>query len=101
MNTNWTPVPVIGTEGFNEYIRKNAVFPVINKDISSTVVVLNFLVRTDGKPDSIIVVKSQGEEFSSEAIRLLKEGPSWIPATRDGKKVVVATQVKIVLKSNQ
>ncbi len=86
---------------FKEYIRKNTVFPSTGRNISRTTVTLNFLVRIDGKPDSIIVVKSEGEEFSAEAIRLLKEGPLWKPAVRDGNKVTEATQVKILLATKK
>lgn len=95
------PIPLSGIDGFNEYVMKNHVFPSTNLKISKTKVILNFLVRIDGKLDSIIVVKSQGEEFSVEAIRLLRDGPGWIPATRNGKKIDEAVQVKIVLSSKK
>jgi len=95
------PIPINGPDGFNEYIRKNQIFPSTNLKISRAKVILNFLVRTDGTMDSIIVVKSPGEEFSVEAIRLLNEGPGWIPATQNGKKVIEAVQVRILLNSTK
>jgi hypothetical protein len=95
------PIPINGPDGFNEYIRKNQIFPSTNLKISRARVILNFLVRTDGTMDSINVVKSPGEEFSVEAIRLLKEGPGWIPATQNGEKVIEAVQVRILLNSTK
>ena len=93
--------PINGFDRFNEYIKKNQVFPSTDLKISSAEVILNFLVRIDGMMDSITVVKSPGEEFSVEAIRLLKEGPVWKPATLNGEKVEEAVQVKIILKTTK
>ena len=95
------PAPINGFDRFNEYVRKNQVFPSTDLKISSAEVILNFLVRIDGTMDSITVVKSPGEEFSAEAIRLLKESPGWRPATRNGETVEEAVQVKILLNTTK
>ena len=95
------PAPLNGFDRFNEYVRKNQVFPSTELKLSSAKVILNFLVRIDGTKDSITVVKSPGEEFSAEAIRLLKEGPGWRPAMRNGEKVEEAVQIKIILNSTK
>lgn len=47
-------------------------------------VLLSFQVGADGKLTNIKVVRTLNEVYDKEAIRLIKEGPEWLPAP-DGK----------------
>jgi len=49
-------------------------------------VVLSFLVEEDGTLSNIEARNDPGYGTAEEAIRVLKNGPNWIPSERDGKK---------------
>ena len=86
------PKPVNGRSEFEDYLRKNMTVPV-NNDIDKSEIVMNFLIQLNGRPDSIIIVKSP--KISREIVRLLKSGPDWLPATLNGEKKIEGTQLKI------
>ena len=92
------PIPAGGKSVFDKYIRANLVWPDTVISAQKAVVVLNFLVHTDGSLDSIRIIKSPGKQFSDEAIRLLRAGPAWKPAEEDGKRVEEEVRLRIVFK---
>ena len=92
------PQPVIGNTAFNNYIRENLHRPDSTTEGQRVVVVLSFLVQTNGKIDSIRIVRSPGKLFSDEAIRLIKSGPQWIPARDNGKIIDEEVRLRIVFK---
>jgi TonB-dependent SusC/RagA subfamily outer membrane receptor len=49
-------------------------------------VVLSFLVEEDGTLSNIEARTDPGYGTAEEAIRVIKNGPNWIPSERDGKK---------------
>jgi hypothetical protein len=92
------PEPVTGKKDFDDYIENNIRKPDDLKSGEKAVVVLSFIVRNNGTPDSIKVVRSPGNVFSVEAIRLIKEGPKWKPATENGNPIEEEARVRIVFK---
>jgi protein TonB len=62
------------------------------------VVIVSFLVQTNGNIDSIRIVKSPGKSFSDEAIRIIKSGPQWKPAENNGKPVEDVVRLRLVFK---
>ena len=92
------PQPAGGKSEFDKYIRANQIRPDTVISGQKAVVVLNFLVRTDGTIDSIKIIKTPGKSFSEEAVRLLRSGPSWKPAEEDGKPVEDKVRLRIVFK---
>jgi hypothetical protein len=91
-------VPEGGRASFNEYVERNLHRPDISDKTRKVVVVLNFMVRTSGEIDSIRVIKSPGQQFSDEAIRVLKQGPEWKPAQLDGNAVDEDVRLRMVFK---
>ncbi len=49
-------------------------------------VVLSFLVEEDGTVSNIEARNDPGYGTAEEAIRVIKNGPNWVPSERDGKK---------------
>jgi hypothetical protein len=92
------PRPVNGKADFDRYIQDNIRRPDTTTTGQRVVVVLNFVVNSNGKIDSIKAVRSPGKIFSDEAIRLIKEGPTWKPAEENGKAVSDDVRVRIVFK---
>jgi TonB family protein len=92
------PQPVNGQRSFDRYIEENIRKPESMEAGQRAVVVLNFTVKSSGSVDSIRVVRSPGEEFSNEAIRLIKNGPSWKPAVSNGERIDDEVRIRIVFK---
>ncbi|MFC2116666.1 energy transducer TonB [Bacteroidota bacterium] len=84
-----------GEELFNEYIAENIRFPETDTTITKGDVVMSFSIGPQGRPLNIEVEESPGEAFSIEAIRLLQEGPDWLPAIENGIPVEEKTQISI------
>lgn len=89
--------PVKGNREFSNYINKTVRFPE-NTKLTQAVVVLNFIVDINGRPKDISALRSPGQEFSSEAIRLLSEGPDWIPPSLGNEYIEIVSRIRIVLK---
>jgi outer membrane biosynthesis protein TonB len=96
-NTYHGAYPVRGTADFKDYIEENTIYP--DSTVSRAVVVLKFVVTKSGRPSQIEVLKSPSEKFSSEAIRLLKEGPDWVPAENGGQYIEDKTRIRILFKN--
>jgi hypothetical protein len=92
------PQPADGDAAFKNYIDANIKTPVTQTQGAETVAVVSFLVRATGLIDSIKVIGSPGEEYSREAIRLIREGPAWKPAEENGKATDEEVRLRIVFK---
>ena len=92
------PLPSGGKTEFDNYIKANLHRPDSLPTGQRAVVVVSFLVRKDGKIDSIRIIRSPGRLFSDEAIRVLKSGPSWKPALDGETKVEEEVRLRVVFK---
>jgi TonB-dependent SusC/RagA subfamily outer membrane receptor len=78
-----------GEEAFAKYLEQN-----LNHKLPSErggpegkyTVVLSFLVEEDGTVSNIEARNDPGYGTAEEAIRVIRNGPNWIPSERDGKK---------------
>jgi len=89
------PTPVGGKITFKKYVRENIKYPEDIEDQIKGTVRLKFTVKTNGAISNMEVLKSLGESFDNEAIRLLLEGPEWKPAQLNGETVERDVKVKI------
>jgi hypothetical protein len=88
--------PLTGYPEFQKYIKENIHFPEGETGPERGIVVLSFDIPLDGKPQNITVLKSPGDPFTEEAIRLIREGPSWNPAQMNGKAFKSSKRIRIV-----
>ncbi len=93
-----SPLPVGGKSAFENYLTENIRKPVALTEGDTAVVVLTAIVKSTGVIDSIKVENSPGKEFSDEAIRLIREGPSWKPAENNGIKIDDEIRIRIIFK---
>ena len=65
-----------------KFIKKNMQYPAeaIKEGIEGRVI-CQFIVKTDGSIDNIIIVHSVHKLLDQEAIRIIKSMPKWIPGT--------------------
>ncbi len=87
--------PIDGKRRFMNYVEDNMVFPD-NTRLTRAVVVLSFVVDQNGRPTRITVLKSPEEAFSNEAIRLMVQGPDWVPGQKDGAYFQEETRIRMV-----
>lgn len=73
--------PAIGTRAYRRYVDNAA------KDtgLGRGTVVLIFDIDSGGRPINIRVKQSAGTEYDQQAIRIVKDGPDWIPGN-DGEE---------------
>jgi len=90
------PVPVGGQEKFKNYIKENLRYPetMLEEKIKGTVK-LKFTVTEKGAIKNIEILKSLGTAFDSEAVRILKDGPSWEPAEENHSAITKEVTLKI------
>ena len=94
---NFTPPQPVGGQGkFKEYIHENLKYPDagLKEQVKGTVK-LKFAVSKNGKISNIEILKSLGEDFDREAIRLVNEGPAWVPAIEHDSTTVKEVTLKI------
>lgn len=79
-----------GTEGWSKYLTNNLdkELPIKNKAIPGKYIVkLNFVINKNGDVENVIAENNPGYGTASEAIRVIENGPKWIPAEQNGNKV--------------
>ena len=83
-----------------EYLSKNIKFPK-SKEIEDVKVrvVSSFTVEKDGSITDAKIVRSQGEAFDNEALRVINGMPKWIPGTQNGKAVSVKYTLPITFST--
>ena len=94
---SYIPPKPDGSKGkWKDYIKENIRYPSsgMAEKIKGTVK-LRFTVNRDGSITNMEVLKSLGDEFDKEAIRLVNEGPKWEPAKLNDEIVKREVRVKI------
>jgi TonB-dependent SusC/RagA subfamily outer membrane receptor len=79
-----------GSEGWSNYLMKNLNHDLLykNKAVPGKYTVkLNFVVNSNGDVENVIPENNPGYGSAAEAIRVIINGPKWIPAEQNGKKV--------------
>ncbi|HUS86123.1 MAG TPA: carboxypeptidase-like regulatory domain-containing protein [Bacteroidales bacterium] len=90
--------PAGGYNTFRSYIRDNQVFPEDYTGSGREVVRIKLRVNENGYLYDFEIIRSPSSFFSDESVRLLKEGPSWNPSTRDGKPIDDSISLRMVFR---
>jgi TonB family protein len=79
-----------GIEGFREWVAQNLRYPenAVKNNITGRVFV-QFVVRSDGSVDSVIVVRGVNPDLDNEAVRVVNSSPKWTPGKQRGIPVNV------------
>lgn len=96
-----------GAEGWKKYLEGNLKANLANRYIklkkheqeATQTVIVEFVVDHEGKTSNIVVTNSAEvhPKLAAEAIRVIKEGPVWEPATQNGKNVFYQVRQYITL----
>ena len=90
--------PADGQENYTKYIKENIRRPAATESMDNAVVVISFQVLSTGVIDNISIINTPGDEFSNEATRLIREGPAWLPAVKNGQKADDTVTLRVVFK---
>ncbi|NLR60036.1 hypothetical protein HGH93_18135 [Chitinophaga polysaccharea] len=90
------PSPVTGLTAFENYLRTKTANP---ENKYHGIVRVAFTVMPDGSLQHFKILRHLNEACDAEAIRVIKEGPSWTPAS-DGKPAKVKVSVKFSAKKD-
>lgn len=96
---NANPQPLGGTDLFNSYLDNNTRYPVGVENPQRETLRIQFKVSLTGDPKDINVSRAPANEaFTREAIRLIKDGPRWSPAIKNGIPVEAEVSLRITFK---
>ena len=84
--------PATGKSGYKNYLEDNIRIP--NDSLSGKVIV-KFDVLPNGTLTNFTTEKSPGPEYANEAVRLIMEGPKWLPAYEDSTAIKDRVRVKV------
>lgn len=88
-----------GMKAFQEYLNKHLVYPEKAKKAKKEgVVVIQFIVETNGSISSPRIARHLEESMDSAAWRLIKDMPLWIPASDYGTTVRCKTSLPVAFK---
>ena len=79
-----------GSKAWTRYLGRNlnAYIPVKKKaPVGTYQVIVQFIVAKNGKVKDITAETTHGFGMEEEVIRIIKEGPKWVPAMQDGHPV--------------
>ncbi|RKR81611.1 TonB family protein [Mucilaginibacter gracilis] len=85
-----------GDESFGRFLRDNIKYPKKARENNVTgTVFLSFVVEKGGSLTAFEVLRNPGDGLASEALRVLKQSPLWMPGTMYGRPVRVQYTVPI------
>jgi len=90
--------PVVGEKEYLKYLENKQVYPVGYEDAGRVVVRLELIIEDNGTIEEIKITENPAKVFSDEAIRLVKEGPVWLPALKEGQAVRDTIVLKVIFK---
>jgi TonB family protein len=89
--------PEIGNRAYKQYLEKNIRYPEQAKtNKTEGRVTVEFTVEPNGTLTNFIIIHGIGSGCDEESIRLIKEGPKWIPTKKDN--VPIQDKAKVRLK---
>jgi hypothetical protein len=91
-------LPVGGWEEYREWMASSIRYPEGVDPVERQVIVVTFRVRADSTVYDLKAERTPGDLFTREAFRLIREGPKWVPAIRNGQAIEEEVRISIVFK---
>lgn len=91
--------PQGGMDELIQYVEKNVIYPVDDGQTARVLLRIGFTVSENGRLYNFKQERGPDNElFFDEAVRVLREGPSWSPALKDGKAVEEQVSLNVVFR---
>ncbi len=99
-----TQKPAESPAGWSTYLMNNLDrdLPYRNKAVPGKYTVrLSFVVNQNGDVENVIAENDPGYGTAKEAVRVIQNGPKWVPAEQEGKKVNSLVKQVIIFNVNR
>ena len=99
-----TQKPAESPTGWSTYLMNNLDrdLPYRNKAVPGKYTVrLSFVVNQNGDVENVIAENDPGYGTAKEAVRVIQNGPKWVPAEQEGKKVNSLVKQVIIFNVNR
>jgi len=90
--------PLGGWEAFNEYLKTELQSPDIGSPSEKTIVKLSFVVSSTGNKEQFEILKGENDRYNEEAIRIITDGPAWIPEIKNGIPEISVVKLRLVFQ---
>ncbi|HWB25014.1 MAG TPA: hypothetical protein VG738_06020 [Chitinophagaceae bacterium] len=93
-----------GVQGWIDYLTKHLRAKTVAKHKAPPglyTVIVTFLVDKEGKISEVTAANDPGYGAAEEAVRVIKEGPDWIPAQQFGRKVIYRQKQSITFSISE
>lgn len=97
-NVNGKASPAGGWKAFEEYLKAELSAPETGKPGEKTIVRLSFVITETGEKEQYQILKGKDETYTKEAIRIVRDGPAWIPEVREKTPRRSTVKLKLVFK---
>jgi TonB family protein len=88
--------PEIGNRAYKKYLEENRIYPQIALDNKTEGrVTVEFFVESNGSLSDFTIIKGIGSGCDEELIRLIKQGPKWVPTKRNNQPVRDKARVRL------
>jgi len=90
------PTPEVSMDQYRQYLSDNLIYPSQAEQAGvEGNVILNVKIETDGNLSDVNILLGIGSGCNEEAIRLVQEGPGWLPAIIDGEPTGGTVQIVV------
>jgi N-acetylmuramoyl-L-alanine amidase len=99
-----TQKPAESPAGWSSYLMNNLDrdLPYRNKAVTGKYTVrLSFVVNQNGDVENVLAENDPGYGTAKEAVRVIQNGPKWVPAEQEGKKVNSLVKQVIIFNVNR
>ncbi|GCC52393.1 hypothetical protein SanaruYs_26300 [Chryseotalea sanaruensis] len=88
--------PEIGNRAYRKHLEENIIYPqsALDNKIEGRVTV-EFFVETDGSLSDFTIVRGIGGGCDDELIRLIRQGPRWVPTKKDDQPIRDKARVRL------
>lgn len=94
-----SPSPKGGMDGWIQYLSDNLKYPKQALEAKQEgTIYLTFLVTENGSVENVELLRGVGYGIDEEALRLVKEGPKWIPSKKDDEVTKSRMRLPIVFE---
>jgi hypothetical protein len=90
--------PAGGWKAFEEYLKAELSAPETGKPGEKTIVRLSFVITETGEKEQYQILKGKDETYTKEAIRIVRDGPAWMPEVREKTPQKSVVKLKLVFK---
>lgn len=90
--------PVGGWEAFNEYLKTELQTPKIGSPSEKIIIKLSFVISSTGNKEQFEILEGENDRYNEEAIRIITDGPAWIPEIKNGNPEISVVELVVVFQ---